>query len=108
MVQVCWQNKAPPCVKFFTWLLSQGRIQCRTNLVKKGIVSSATCEIYHAADETPAHIIFGCAAAGSFWSAIGIMAASDWQVQKIMDIQQPSHTLSKHFGTFLLLRGWHI
>jgi hypothetical protein len=65
----------------------------------------ATCEIYHAADETLTHIIFGCAAAGSFWSVIGITAASDWQVQKIMDIQQPSHILTKHFRTFLLLRG---
>jgi hypothetical protein len=30
-----WKNKAPPRVRFFTWLLSQGRIQCKTNLIKK-------------------------------------------------------------------------
>lgn len=27
-----WNNKAPPRVKFFAWLLSKGRIQCKTNL----------------------------------------------------------------------------
>jgi hypothetical protein len=33
-----WKNKAPPRVKFFAWLLSQSRIQCKVNLVKKRIV----------------------------------------------------------------------
>lgn len=27
-----WSNKSPPRVKFFAWLLSQGRIQCKPNL----------------------------------------------------------------------------
>jgi hypothetical protein len=35
-----WQNKAPPRVKFFAWLLSQGRIQCKTVLMKKGVVDN--------------------------------------------------------------------
>ena len=34
-----WQNKAPSWVKFFTWLLSQERIQCKT-LMKKNIVDN--------------------------------------------------------------------
>ena len=30
-----WQNKAPPRVKFFVWLLSQNRIQCETALKQR-------------------------------------------------------------------------
>ena len=35
-----WNSAAPPRVKLFVWLLVQGRIQCRTNLFRKGIVDS--------------------------------------------------------------------
>ncbi|CAM0872809.1 unnamed protein product [Alopecurus aequalis] len=34
-----WDNGAPSKVKFFAWLLLQGRIQCRSNLHRKGILS---------------------------------------------------------------------
>lgn len=29
-----WKNKAPPRVKFFAWLLSKSRIQCKKNLAR--------------------------------------------------------------------------
>jgi len=32
-------------VRFFAWLLVQGRIQCKANLVTKGIVDAPTCEL---------------------------------------------------------------
>ena len=38
-----WNNKAPPRVKFFAWLLSQGRIQCKTVLRTKGVVENTVC-----------------------------------------------------------------
>ncbi|CAD6240390.1 unnamed protein product [Miscanthus lutarioriparius] len=57
-----WNNKAPPRVKFFAWLLSQGRLQCKANLARKRIVEGPVCDICHAADETADHVIFGCPA----------------------------------------------
>lgn len=36
--QFVWQNKAPPQVNFFAWLLAQERTQCKTTLIKKGVV----------------------------------------------------------------------
>ena len=40
-----WKNAAPPRVQLFIWLLTQRRIQCRSNLFKKHIVDSPTCEV---------------------------------------------------------------
>jgi hypothetical protein len=55
--------------------LSQGRIQCKTKLVKKGIVENALCD-GHAAEETPAHVIFGCASGKEFWMPFKFKPAS--------------------------------
>jgi hypothetical protein len=103
-----WKNKAPPRVRFFTWLLSQGRIQCKTNLIKKRIVDNTVCEICNEAEETPEHIIFGCPAARQFWEAVQIHTQVDWSIQKLQEIQRPEHLPTKHFGTFLILCCWHI
>jgi hypothetical protein len=65
-----WQNKAPVHVKFFAWLLSQNRIQCKTALRKKGIVDNTICEICQAPEETAAHIILGCPNAKQFWNVM--------------------------------------
>jgi hypothetical protein len=61
-----WKTVAPPRVQFFMWLLCQKRIQCRSNLQKKGIVPHALCEVCNEANETPEHIINGCGIAKEF------------------------------------------
>lgn len=53
-----WQSKAPPRVKFFAWLLSQGKIQCKTTLMKKNIVDNTICETCQALEGTAAHFLF--------------------------------------------------
>jgi hypothetical protein len=103
-----WNNKAPPGVKFFAWLLSQGRIQCKTNLARKRIVESPICDICHAADETADHVIFGCPAAKQFWEAVQIPTDDNWSVIQLQQITPPTHIPAKHFQTFLLLCCWHI
>jgi hypothetical protein len=103
-----WKNRAPPRVRFFAWLLSNGRIQCKTNLIKKKFVDTTVYDICQAAEETPAHVIFGCTAAKEFWAAVQIETQATWPVQKLYDIRSPEHIPSKHFGTFMLLCCWHI
>jgi hypothetical protein len=103
-----WKSKAPPRVQFFAWLLSQGKIQCRTNLVKKKIVETAECEICHEADETAAHVIFGCTAAKEFWDAVQITTDRTWTVDKLLEITVPGHIPGGHFSTFITLCCWHI
>jgi hypothetical protein len=95
-------------VQFFGWLLSQGRIQCKANLVRKGIVDSSECDVCHGAEETPAHVIFGCTTAREFWESIQITTDPSWTVLKLQEITAPVHIPAKHFQTFLLLCCWHI
>ena len=103
-----WSNKAPPPVKFFAWLLSQGRIQCKTNLRRKGIMENAICDVCQAAEEMPAHIIFGCPHAAQFWNALQIPTDQQWPIQALKEIQPPNHIPGKYFSIFLLLCCWHI
>jgi hypothetical protein len=65
-----WKNKAPPRVQFFTWLLIQGRVQCKANLLKKHVVQEASCEVCGAAEETATHIIFQYPFAQGFWQTL--------------------------------------
>lgn len=110
--QFVWKNKPPPPpparVKFFAWLLAQGRIQCKTNLIKKNIVDSAICDICHEEDESPAHVIFGCSSAQRFWDAMGIDTSREWQVNALMAIRRPDQYPANTFNTFLILCCWHI
>jgi len=55
-----WQNHAPPKVKFFAWLLLQGRIQCKSNLKMKNIVDSDVCDLCNRSPETADHLVSGC------------------------------------------------
>jgi len=43
--KMVWNNCAPPRVKFFIWLLVQNRIQSRSNLLKKSIITDAACAL---------------------------------------------------------------
>jgi hypothetical protein len=106
--KIVWKNKAPPRVKFFAWLLSKSRIQCKKNLARKGIVDSESCDVCNSAAETTAHILFGCTSARQFWQAVGVITEEDWAIEKLMEIQCPYHIPQRHFGTFLLLCTWHI
>jgi hypothetical protein len=90
--KIVWKNKAPPRVKFFAWLLSKSRIQCKKNLARKGIVDSESCDVCNSAAETTAHILFGCTLARQFWQAVGVITEDDWRIEKLMEIQ--CHSIS--------------
>jgi hypothetical protein len=44
MASFIWNNKTPPRVQFFAWLLAQEKTQCKTNLRKKRILEEDVCE----------------------------------------------------------------
>ena len=67
-----WINHTPPRVRFFAWLLVQGKIQCKTNLLLKNIVDDAECELCHMDVESPDHLILHCPTATQFWTVLGI------------------------------------
>ncbi|TVU26071.1 hypothetical protein EJB05_28600, partial [Eragrostis curvula] len=98
-----WKNCSPPRVQFFTWLLVQGRIKCRTTLLTKHIVDDDICELCLVVAESADHLIFQCPVAASFWQAIGIELPADvlpgtareglqdsWLLQYWIQIEQAS------------------
>ncbi|CAM0948631.1 unnamed protein product [Alopecurus aequalis] len=71
--QFIWRSRAPSKVQFFCWLLVQGRIQCRSNLLRKNILEkkNSGCALCGADLETPEHVVFECTFARQFWNALG-------------------------------------
>lgn len=106
--QLAWKNHAPPRVKFFAWLLTRKKIQCRSNLQKRGVLDDATCEVCGNGDENANHIIFSCSFASEFWSAIGFVVPADADVSHLDKLDRPAHIPSKHFSTLLLLCCWQL
>jgi hypothetical protein len=103
-----WKSSAPPRVKFFVWLLLQGRIQCRHNLCKKTIVDSPICEVCNSEDETSEHIILRCGFAVAFWEAIGFSWSSDQSIGELYQATRPNNILEDQFGTFIALCCWQL
>jgi hypothetical protein len=105
------RNSALSRVRFFAWLLVKGRIQSRSNLLRKGILGKAgsRCPICDAPLETQAHIMFECDFARNFWSMLRaapvetarpVAAASTFPLHP----SAPDRTGS----TLLLLCLWHL
>lgn len=103
-----WQNSAPPRVQLFMWLLTQKRIQCRTVLLQKRVLHDAVCEICHAEEETPEHIISGCYLGALFWQKIGFpdMVARD--VTEFHLAAAPTGIPSQELPSFIALCCWQL
>jgi len=97
-----WCNRAPPRVQFFAWLLA------REHLLKKHVLTSATCEVCGRLEETAAHIMFGCDFAVSFWESIRVVLPTPMTTDKLPLLKPPGHIPRKHFRTFLLLCCWQL
>ena len=69
--QFVWKNIATPRVKFFGWLLTKNRINCKSNLLHKKVLDNDKCDICGQGPENADHIISGCPLAQAFWKHIG-------------------------------------
>ena len=72
------------------------------------MLHDAACEICNGAEETAAHIMFGCSFAASFWAAVNIDLPPDMTPMKLHLLLPPAHIPGKHFHTFLLLCCWQL
>lgn len=90
-----WKNFAPLRVKFFGWLLTKGRVHCRTSLVRKNIIDDASCALCHAADQTMDHIFYECSFVQSFWAAIGWLPPNVAKKKELWESCPPPHVAKK-------------
>ncbi|AQK39484.1 TUB-transcription factor 14 [Zea mays] len=103
-----WSNKAPPRAQFFAWLLTQGKIQSKENLLLKKIVDEDTCDVCGQERETADHIVLRCHFAKTFWLAIGFHIPNDMTVQNLHQIERPSNLPQNEFSSFVILCCWQL
>jgi hypothetical protein len=105
-----WLYKAPPKVQFFMWLLIHGRIQCKTNLLRKRVVDNPICEVCNQMPESTDHIIAECEFATEVWLMLGIIFqnGNTGVASAIHETAAPSHIPDKHFPTFVVLCCWQL
>jgi len=103
-----WKNRAPPRVQFFVWLLMQRRIQSRSNLLKKSIITDDTCELCKDHPETVDHIVFHCPVAAAFWRQVGFELNAHATVETLQSLTASSPAPNPHGSVFLFLCCWNI
>jgi len=90
------------------WLLTQRRIKCRSVLLKKHIVDSATCEICNTSDESPEHIIHGCTIGREIWQCLGLQSIISMDMTQLHTVSNCNATPIQEFPSFIALVCWHI
>ncbi|WVZ61782.1 hypothetical protein U9M48_011599, partial [Paspalum notatum var. saurae] len=103
-----WKCRAPPRVQFFGWLALRGRLQCRANLVVKGVVPDDVCVACRDEVETSTHILFQCRFAVQFWSLLHIGTPASSPRALLHLLRRPHDIPALHFNTFALLCCWNI
>jgi hypothetical protein len=94
-------------VRFFAWLLSKARIQSRSSLLHKRILTAAeaVCPVYGGEEETASHIIFGCEFAARFWRSLGFSFPHNVSVTMLHTYAAPAGIPAETASTFTLLAG---
>jgi hypothetical protein len=105
--QFIWESYAPPRVQLFMWLLTRGRIQCRTVLFSKTMVDDPTCEICRASEESADHIVCGCNLAGQLWQKLQIQV-NPGDLDIIHSWSPPTNIPREAFSTFLAMCCWQL
>lgn len=108
MAAFVWNNKTPPRVKFFAWLMTQGRIQSKKNLLRKRIVDEDVCEECNQESESAGHIVLHCPFAKRFWQAIGFQVPADLDVHELHLIVRPTNIPKTEFSSFVVLCCWQL
>lgn len=102
-----WRNSAPPRVQMFMWLLTRGRIQCRTFLHREHVLPDTICEICNE-DETPEHIVYGCAIGAQFWEKTGLPTIKGTTVDNLHRLNPPREVPKEEYSAFVALSCWQL
>jgi hypothetical protein len=64
-----WRGKIPPKIRFFMWLLSNGAVLTKDNLLRGNWGGSPEC-YFCEHDESVDHLIFQCSVAKVVWACV--------------------------------------
>ncbi|XP_073368030.1 uncharacterized protein [Aegilops tauschii subsp. strangulata] len=64
-----WKAWAPPCCKFFTWLLMLDRLWCADRLQRRGWLNDYFCPLCVRNLESSVHLLWQCPVARTIWAA---------------------------------------
>ena len=106
--QFIWKNIATPRVKFFGWLLTKNRINCKSNLLNKRVLEEDICAICGQGSETADHLISGCSFAQVFWRQIGWQAENIAEVRCLWESTAPVAMPRMALSSLLLLLCWEL
>jgi hypothetical protein len=106
--QFVWKNFALPRVRFFGWLITKNRIQCKSNLMRKRVLQEDICAICSTEHETADHIISGCHFAKEFWQRIGWQPENIAEVQSLWETTAPVPMPRTAFSSLILLICWEL
>jgi hypothetical protein len=62
-----WKTMAPPCVRFFFWLVLHGRCWTAERRFRHGLQATSTCILCDQGCETIDHILVGCVYSREVW-----------------------------------------
>ena len=84
-----WSAEVPNKIRNFVWRACQNIIPTKSNLCRRQVLSSDTCEQCGKCSETTSHILLHCDKSSSVWVACGLVMERDcsfvdllWKVRK--------------------------
>ncbi|VAH57466.1 hypothetical protein VPH35_043007 [Triticum aestivum] len=101
-----WSSRVPTRVKIFAWLLFQGRLNCKINLLHKHIVSDAVCPRCGFDGEDTSHIFLNCPLAQRIWLRLGFTPSGG--IEDLWACPTPAATDHRVWNLVLLITLWKI
>lgn len=102
-----WNNKAPLKVQFFTWLLALERLHTKSNLHKKKIVQSPSCDLCNSATETASHLCLHFPFTAELWELLNIQISIS-TTKQLAALLPPAQIPARHYKVFYLLCFWNL
>lgn len=101
-----WSSCVPNRVKIFAWLLFRDRLNSKSNLLRKFVVTDSLCPRYGFDGETHSHIFITCPLAQRIWQRIGICPSAT--IDGLWDCRLPSQLDAAIWHSILLIILWKI
>ncbi|KAI5012428.1 hypothetical protein ZWY2020_024562 [Hordeum vulgare] len=101
-----WSSCVPNRVKIFAWLLFRDRLNSKSNLLRKHIISDSICQRCGLHGENCAHIFIHCPLSQRIWQRLGLSPSDD--IANLWDCCLPPQVGMGIWHSILLIILWKI